>query len=209
MLKIKTFIKAVKNTVFFIFSIYKNENFNILLYISLNNWSFGCIRVKLNSLKPLNQDNNNNMRKTLLLMLCGILLQACSTKDEVSTSLPTEKIDAKKDNKNIIQPDKKWNGSSLSNQTIASIQEKKSIYKQCVYKEAQKQGYQKIDARVATDAVIKQCEQQLSHMRGIFINQGVPDIIADRFLKKTRTDMTRKILKSLMFAAAARHAGAN
>ena len=61
---------------------------------------------------------------------------------------------------------------------------------------------------MATDAVIKQCESTLAKIRQTFINDGVPEIIADRFLKKTRVDMTRKILQSLMFAEASRKAGA-
>ena len=91
---------------------------------------------------------------------------------------------------------------------IKQIQEDKYNYKQCVYLEAQKQGYQKIDSRVATDAVIKQCEATLAKIRTTFSNEGVPEIIIDRFLKKTRVDMTRKILQSLMFAEASRKAGA-
>ena len=103
---------------------------------------------------------------------------------------------------------KEWNGSTLSPATIKQIQEDKYNYKQCVYQEAQKQGYQKIDSRVATDAIIKQCEPTLAKIRATFTNEGVPEIITDRFLKKTRVVMTRKILQSLMFAEASRKAGA-
>ncbi|RLA25606.1 MAG: hypothetical protein DRQ62_02105 [Gammaproteobacteria bacterium] len=103
---------------------------------------------------------------------------------------------------------KTWNGTSLSDATIKKIQQEKYSYTQCVYTEAQKTGYTKIDSRVATDAVIKQCEQDLAKIRETFINEGVPEIIADRYLQKTRVDMTRKILQSLMFSEAARNAGA-
>ncbi|MCF7970623.1 MAG: hypothetical protein K9L22_05595 [Methylococcaceae bacterium] len=101
-----------------------------------------------------------------------------------------------------------WNGSELSEATIKQVQADKHSYTQCIYKEAQKQGYQKIDSRVATDAVMKQCEKELSKIRSTFIDSGVPAIITDRFLKKTRIEMTRKILKSLIFAEAARKSGA-
>ncbi len=100
-----------------------------------------------------------------------------------------------------------WNGSTLSEATIKQVQTDKYNYTQCIYKEAQKQGYQKIDSRVATDAVMKQCESDLSKIRSTFIDSGVPAVVADRFLKKTRIDMTRKILKSLVFAEAARKSG--
>jgi len=104
--------------------------------------------------------------------------------------------------------DHAWNGSSLSDDVIKQVQSAKFDYKQCVYTEAQKTGYMKIDTRVATDAIMKQCEPSLSKVRAIFIKAGVPAIPTDRFLRKTRTDLTRSILKSLMFAEASRKAGA-
>ena len=104
--------------------------------------------------------------------------------------------------------DKKWNGSSLSDEVITQVQTAKSTYKQCVYTEAQKKGYVKIDSRVATDAIMKRCEPSLGKIRTIFITAGVPPISIDRFLKKTRADLTRSILRSLMFAEASRKAGA-
>ncbi len=136
--------------------------------------------------------------------MCSLWLQACST--EKNGSIQEETAELK--NKTTPSPEKKWDGTTLSTATIQKIQQNKYTYKQCIYKEAQKQGYRKIDARVATDAVIKQCEAELSTIRTIFKNEGVPDIIIDRFLKKTRVSLTRQILKSLMFAQAARQAGA-
>ncbi|MDC9729769.1 MAG: hypothetical protein PSN04_10670 [Methyloprofundus sp.] len=103
---------------------------------------------------------------------------------------------------------KNWNGSAISNEVITQVQKAKSSYKQCVYTEAQKKGYVKIDSRVATDAIMKRCEPSLGKVRTIFINAGVPTVSIDRFLKKTRVDLTRSILRSLMFAEAARKAGA-
>ncbi|MBE0470684.1 MAG: hypothetical protein IBX55_14395 [Methyloprofundus sp.] len=129
------------------------------------------------------------MKKALLFVLCVLSLPA----------LAAEKT----------QPSgETWNGSELSEATIKQVQADKYSYTQCIYKEAQKQGYQKIDSRVATDAVMKQCENELAKIRTTFIDSGVPPIITDRFLKKTRIEMTRQILKSLVFAEAARKTGA-
>ncbi|MDF1582696.1 MAG: hypothetical protein RQ733_04810 [Methyloprofundus sp.] len=129
------------------------------------------------------------MKKALLFVLCVLSLPA----------LAAEKT----------QPSgETWNGSELTEATIKQVQADKYSYTQCIYKEAQKQGYQKIDSRVATDAVMKQCESELAKIRATFIDSGVPPIITDRFLKKTRIEMTRQILKSLVFAEAARNTGA-
>jgi hypothetical protein len=129
------------------------------------------------------------MKKALLFALCVLSLQTIAA-EKTQPSGAT------------------WTGSDLSEATINQVQTDKYNYTQCIYKEAQKQGYQKIDSRVATDAVMKQCEKELSKIRSTFTNSGVPGIVADRYLKKTRIDMTRKILKSLIFAEAARKSGA-
>ena len=148
------------------------------------------------------------MKKYLFFILTALLLQACSD-DKSTTAKPAAPIQEAPQAATTTQPSgKTWNGSTLSAATIKQVQEDKYHYKQCVYKEAQKQGYQKIDSRAATDAVIKQCESTLAQVRKTFVNEGVPTVIIDRFLKKTRTDMTRKILQSLMFAEASRRAGA-
>ncbi len=145
------------------------------------------------------------MKKYLFTLLTALFLQACS--DDKSTNTPP--VQAAQKTASAPQPsNKQWNGSTLSEETIKQVQEDKYNYKQCVYKEAQKQGYQRMDSRGATDAIIKQCEQTLAKIRATFTNAGVPEVITDRFLKKTRVDMTRKILQSLMFAEASRKAGA-
>ena len=148
------------------------------------------------------------MKKYLLLILTGLFLQACS-EYKINNSAPAEIPQVTQQAAETPQPTAtQWNGSSLSEATIKQVQEDKQVYKQCVYQEAQKKGYQKFDSRVATDAVIKQCETTLAKIRTTFSKEGVPEIIIDRFLKKTRIDMTRKILQSLMFAEATRKAGA-
>ena len=154
------------------------------------------------------------MKKYLFFIFCTLSLQACT--DDTTNNTPTNISQTATAPQEVKQTQaskpqasgKTWNGSNLSDATIKKVQEAKYNYTQCVYKEAQKTGYQKIDSRVATDAVIKQCEPDLAQIREIFINDGVPEIIADRFLKKTRINVTRKILQSLMFAEASRKAGA-
>ncbi|WP_428353899.1 hypothetical protein [Methyloprofundus sp.] len=155
------------------------------------------------------------MKKITLLIFCTLFLHACA--DEKTNNNPTPATASTQPQAKTTQAiadsaakpkSTSWNGSILSDATIKQVQEDKYIYTQCVYKEAQKKGYKKIESRVATDAVIKQCEPELSKIRETFVNDGVPEVIADRYLKKTRIDITRRILKSLMFAEAARKSGA-
>ena len=100
-----------------------------------------------------------------------------------------------------------WNATALTDDTIKKIQSAQVEYKQCVAEEMQKPGYAKIESRSSTDAIIKQCEKVLSKMRQVYIEVKVPVVIADRHLKKMRTDITRRVLKQLMFAEASRKAG--
>ena len=100
-----------------------------------------------------------------------------------------------------------WNATALTDDTIKKIQSAQVEYKQCVAAEMQKPGYAKIESRSSTDAIIKQCENVLSKMRQVYIEVKVPVVIADRHLKKMRTDIARRVLKQLMFAEASRKAG--
>lgn len=156
------------------------------------------------------------MKKFIFLVFSTFFLQACTEEKKIAsaTSSPVAVAETKQPETQAsnLQTEKPaaetWNGSNLSDATIKQVQQDKYDYTQCVYSEARKQGYQKMDSRVATDAVMKQCEQQLAKIRTTFISDGIPEVIADRYLKKTRIEMTRKILTSLIFAEAARSAGA-
>jgi hypothetical protein len=109
----------------------------------------------------------------------------------------------------VMAEDKKseWNATTLTEATIKKIQSSQYEYKKCVMLEMQKKGYAKIESRSATDAIVKQCEKVLAHMRKVYLDVKVPAVIADRHLKKMRMTMTRRVLKQMMFAEAARKAG--
>jgi len=109
--------------------------------------------------------------------------------------------EVKKETKN------EWSATSLTDEIIKNIQRSQFEYKKCVTDEMQKKGYLKIDSRNATDAIIKQCEKVLANMREVYLDAKVPSVIADRHLKKMRIDITRRVLKQLMFAEAANRTG--
>ncbi len=97
-----------------------------------------------------------------------------------------------------------WQNTSLSDGVIEKIQAAKYDYKKCVSDEMQKSGYQKIDTRNATDAIMKQCEPSLAKMREVYTKADVPEVIADRHLKQMRMQTTREVLQGMMFSAASR-----
>ena len=109
--------------------------------------------------------------------------------------------DKKTENKN------EWQSTVLTEELIKKIQLAQRHYKECVIKEMQKPSYSEQESRQATEAIIKQCEPELAKMRKVYINEKVPEIIADRHLKKIRIQITRKLLKELMFKEASKKAG--
>ena len=100
-----------------------------------------------------------------------------------------------------------WNDTQLKEETIQKIQQAQFNYKKCVVDTMQKPEYAKLESRNATDVVIRECEPVLAEMRKVYLDSNVPEVIADRHLKKMRIQITRKVLQELMFAEAARSVG--
>lgn len=104
-------------------------------------------------------------------------------------------------------PKNEWHNTVLSEETMKKIQTAKYDYKKCVVDEMKKPDYQNSDSRKATGGIIKQCEPVLGKMREIYLQEKVPDVIADRHLKQMRIQTTRTLLQEIMFAEAARKSG--
>jgi len=100
-----------------------------------------------------------------------------------------------------------WQNTTLSDETMKKIQDAKYQYKKCVGEEMQKPVYQEQESRVSTEAIMKQCEPVLGKMRDVYLEQKVPEVIADRHLKQMRLQTTRTALQGMMFSEAARKAG--
>lgn len=130
-----------------------------------------------------------------LIGLIGFILTSCST-----PSAPEIKAEAKKP---------EWQNTTISEATIKKIHDGKAAYNKCIVTEMQKSVYVKADSRHATESIIKSCETVLSNMRTIYLEEKVPEIIADRHLKQMRTQTTRNVLQQMMMNDAARQAAAN
>ena len=113
----------------------------------------------------------------------------------------TPALSAKTDS---TKPKEEWENTTISDETIAKIQQAKYNYKKCASDEMQKTDYQKQESRSATEAVIKACEPILGKMREVYLEENVPEVIADRHLKQLRIQITRDVLQNLMYAEAAR-----
>lgn len=105
------------------------------------------------------------------------------------------------------ESESEWNSSSISEEVIKKIQQAQYHYKACVVEEMQKPVYSQQESRRATEAIIKKCEPTLSKMRSEYLEVKVPEVIADRHLRKIRIQTTRKLLQEMMFQEAARKSG--
>ncbi len=122
------------------------------------------------------------MRKFLLLMFCAISFQ-------------------------VMAADKsgeEWQATTLPDETIANIQKSKYQYMTCITNEVKKRMKLKMDSRKLTDEILKACEKSLADVRETFIKEKVPEKSADRYMKMTRTQTARKVLKEMMLIAASR-----
>lgn len=100
-----------------------------------------------------------------------------------------------------------WSDTTLNEDVIHKIQQAQYGYKKCVVDAMRKPDYAKLESRNATDVVIRECEPVLAEMRKVYVDSKVPDVVADRHLKKLRIQVTRNVLQELMYAEAAKKAG--
>jgi hypothetical protein len=108
----------------------------------------------------------------------------------------------------MAETESEWSETQLTDEVIQKIQQAQFTYKKCVVDSMQKPENGKLESRNATDTIIRECEPVLSKMRSTYTDQGVPGVVADRHLKKLRIDVTRKVLQEMMYAEAAKKAGA-
>jgi hypothetical protein len=101
-------------------------------------------------------------------------------------------------------PKNEWHNTTLSEATIKKIQESSYQYKKCVNAEMQKPAYREMDIRKGAEQVVKQCEPVLAQVRSVYLEEKVPEVIADRHLKQMRLQSTRSAIQTMMFEEAAR-----
>lgn len=100
-----------------------------------------------------------------------------------------------------------WHNTTLSTTTIEKIQKSQYQYKKCITDELQVVAAKPQDVRKGTEAIVKKCEDVLADMRKVYLEENVPEVIADRHLKQMRIKTTRDVLREMMFIESARKAG--
>ena len=105
------------------------------------------------------------------------------------------------------KPKDEWQNTTLSDEVIHKIQQAEYNYKKCMSDAIRKPEIAKLDSRKGTDTVVNQCESVLAENHKIYVDAGVPSVIADRQIKSIRIKTTRNVLQELMYNEAAKKSG--
>lgn len=100
--------------------------------------------------------------------------------------------------------EEEWQESVLKAATLEKVYKIANQYQRCMVEQLQGQANAEQDSRALTDSILKKCEPQLSPMREVFTAEKVPVEMADRYLKKTRIQAARRLIREVMAAQAQR-----
>lgn len=102
-----------------------------------------------------------------------------------------------------------WQESVLQPATLEKVYKASGVYQRCIGEQLSGQVDSRQDPRAVTDAILKTCETRLQPMRDAFTAEKVPAEIADRYLRKTRTQAARGLIREIMGMQAMRQAAPN
>jgi hypothetical protein len=127
----------------------------------------------------------------LLAISSGLILIACQSK------LDAEKPPADP----VVQStpsDQQWHPSTLSDQTIATANAAVVEYRKCLAGETKAKARGRGDPRVIANTILKSCENRLSAIKLAFAAENVPDVISERYQRKTRSQGAQSVLRAVM-----------
>jgi hypothetical protein len=115
---------------------------------------------------------------------------------------------------NVFAADSKeeWSPTTLSEETIKKIQSVQYDYKKCASDEMQNLINENKTSQKLTDAtneIMGKCESYLAKMKAVYLDEKVPETIADRHLKQMRIKTTRNVIQELMYREAMQSNPAN
>jgi hypothetical protein len=94
--------------------------------------------------------------------------------------------------------DQQWHPSTLSDQTIATANAAVLDYRTCLAGETKATAPDRGDPRVIANTILKSCESRLPAIKAAFAAEHVPDVISERYLRKTRSQGAQSVLRAVM-----------
>ena len=100
---------------------------------------------------------------------------------------------------------KTWQPSTLSPATMETANRTVSVYHACISQKIDAFRKVELDSRAITDEIMKQCDSELNPIKDAFAAENVPPPITDRYIRRKRTQATRKVLQTMMTYQAMRY----
>jgi len=93
--------------------------------------------------------------------------------------------------------DQEWHASTLSPATIAKADAAVLDYHQCLTRETQARVNERGDPRAITNTILKACEDRLPAIKTAYDAENVPAVIAERYIRKTRSQGVQGVLRQV------------
>ena len=105
---------------------------------------------------------------------------------------------------NSFAESRQWQASSLSDVAIAKANAAVKSYEKCLNDEALSRVHQRLDPRATGDQVLGVCETRLLGIKLAHVSEGVPDVITERYIRKTRSQGAQSLMRFLQMVHAQR-----
>ncbi len=98
-----------------------------------------------------------------------------------------------------------WKPTTLSDKTLAKIQQSVDVYHRCLDEETKKKVNAPEDSRKLTDDILMACDGKLTPIKAAFEAEKVPPNLAERYLQRKRSQAAQQIIQVVMGAHALRY----
>jgi hypothetical protein len=100
--------------------------------------------------------------------------------------------------------DQTWHESTLSADTIAKANAAVQDYHVCLSLASKAHYPDRGDPRVITNQILKACEDRLPAIKAAYDTEKVPDVISERYIRKTRSQAVQSVLRNVSAVQAQR-----
>jgi len=98
-----------------------------------------------------------------------------------------------------------WKPTTLSDKTLAKINQAVESYQHCLNDETNKHVNDPEDSRKLTDLILSACDPKLAPIKPAFRTEKVPDVISERYLQRKRSQAAQQVVRVVMGAHALRY----
>jgi hypothetical protein len=105
----------------------------------------------------------------------------------------------------LVAIEQTWQPSTLSEKTLKKVDEAVLAYQKCLNDETRQHLKDPEDSRRVTDLILNACDGRLAPIKPAFRAEKVPDPLAERYLRRKRSQAAQQVLRVVMAEQALRH----